>query len=40
VELVDEVWRIGEVAGGLPRIIGWRIVLPANLVKETTTAEP
>jgi hypothetical protein len=34
VELVNEIWGIVEVAGGLPRIIGWRIVLPANFVKE------
>jgi hypothetical protein len=39
VELVNEILVIAEIAGGLPRIIGWRIVLPANLVKETTTAE-
>jgi hypothetical protein len=39
VELVNEIWGIVEIAGKLLRIIGWRIVLPVNFVKETTTAE-
>jgi len=39
VELVNEIRGIVEIAGGLPRIIGWRVILPANFVKETTTAE-
>ena len=39
MELVDEIRRISEIAGRLPRIVGWRIVLPANFVKKTTTAE-
>jgi hypothetical protein len=38
-ELVDEIRRIVKIAGGLPRIVGCGIVLPANFVKEITTAE-
>jgi hypothetical protein len=39
VELVDEVRRIGEIAGRLRRVVGRGVVLPANFVKETATAE-
>ena len=39
MELVDKIRGISEIAGRLPRIIGWRVILPANFVKETTTAE-
>jgi hypothetical protein len=39
VELVDEVRRIGEIAGRLPRVVGQGVVFPANFVKEIATAE-
>jgi hypothetical protein len=39
VELVNEVRRVDEIAGGLPRVVGWRVVLPANFIKETAMAE-
>jgi hypothetical protein len=39
VELINKILGIVEIAGRLPRIIGQRIVLPVNLVKETTATE-
>jgi hypothetical protein len=39
VELIDEIRRISEIAGRLPRVIGWRVILPLNFIKETATAE-
>jgi hypothetical protein len=39
IKFVDEILRIGEVAGGLPRIVGWGGSFPADFVEELAIAE-